>query len=150
MPIFVKLGENGVVEQLIRGASLSEDELGALEVIPFNPKINPWAVPADTIMLGQGVDKENVHLGYRTTTGFLKLRPMLTGQSVTGNTLALPACPAGTVIEVQDLSGGEILHSLTANADGFTDTITFEDTGQYSVEIDPPAPWLDMTLTVEV
>ncbi|MDE4059779.1 hypothetical protein [Phaeobacter gallaeciensis] len=150
MPIFVALDENWLVTRRIKGGPLSAFGIGALEVKPFNPDADPWAMPAGTIMLGQDVDKDRLHHGYRTAAGYLGLRPVLTGQAVTGATVTLPACPAGTVIEVHDLAGGEVMHSLTANADGFTDTITFEDAGQYAVEIDPPAPWLDMTLKVEV
>lgn len=57
-------------------------------------------------------------------------------------TLTVPPVPEGTRVEIHDMAGGELMTTLTADADDWSETITITDSGSYSAEVHVPMPFL--------
>lgn len=82
--------------------------------------------------------------------GLLLARPAGPQPYVSGSSIVVPSCPAGTRIEVNDLAGGELMHVETGVAEGYTETFDFPDPGLYEVEVEAPAPYLPTSVRLEV
>lgn len=59
-------------------------------------------------------------------------------------------CDEGTVIEVADIVGGELMARVVADADGFSQEFSFPDPGTYSITVTSPTPYLETQETFEV
>mgnify|MGYP000073647292 CR=1 FL=1 len=77
-------------------------------------------------------------------------RPLGPIPAVDGLTVTVPICPAGTRIEVFDLSGDERMYLEVDADDGFSETFNFPDPGLYEVETEAPEPYLPTSVRLEV
>lgn len=82
--------------------------------------------------------------------GLLQARPAGPQPYVSGTSIVVPSCPAGTRVEVNDLAGGELMHVAAGVAEGYTETFEFPDPGLYEVEVEAPAPYLPTSVRLEV
>ena len=82
--------------------------------------------------------------------GMLVARPMGPVPVASAGQIVVPACPAGTRIEVFDMVGRERLALEISVPEGWSDTYSFPDAGRYRVEVEPPAPWLPSAVEIEV
>ena len=125
----VFFGADGAVRQVITGRTLPE---GAFEV--------DVAIP-DADLAGLMQDAE----------GALVARPVSPVPVLTGaGEYAVLDCPAGTVIEVHDCLGRELMAAVTAEADGYSETVTLPDRGTYEIIVSAPPPHVVWRLKVEV
>lgn len=77
-------------------------------------------------------------------------RPLSPQPVAVAGAVEIPPCPIGTVIEISDLSGVEVMAELVADADGWTETIEFPDPGEYRVSVAAPAPYLEASVRVVI
>lgn len=77
-------------------------------------------------------------------------RPAAPAMNSSGNVHTIGPCPVGTVIEVHDLTGGEIAAVHTVAVAGEDVEITLADAGDYRIEVAPPAPVLPASYPVVV
>lgn len=82
--------------------------------------------------------------------GVLQPRPLSPAVVSSGTVHTVSGMPAGTVIEVYDLTGGEIMGTMTAAADDAVQEITLPDAGSYRIEITAPPPHLMTAVEVTV
>jgi hypothetical protein len=73
-------------------------------------------------------------------------RPDIEAPALDGSTLTIPACPAGSVIRLEDLIGGDILFIRVAEVGDDPIEITLPDAGRYFALIEPPAPYMPSAL----
>lgn len=81
--------------------------------------------------------------------GELYPRPMSPDIQSDGTTHSIMDCPAGTVIEVYDVTGGERLDLITVAVSGTSEIISLPDTGTYSIEVQGPMPALPVRKVVQ-
>lgn len=77
-------------------------------------------------------------------------RPTLPDPTRIDNVVTLSGLPLGTLIEVIDVSGDEVMLETSADTDNWGDTITLTENGTYEIELLPPAPHLPLTFRFEV
>lgn len=118
---------------------------GALVVVQ-DPK---WVATPGQIGVDHAVSLGE--LGMMMQSGdWLVARPSSPQPVASTGQIDVPACPAGTVIEVFDLSGGERMFVEPVATEGWTETFTFADPGRYRVEVSAPAPALPTSIDLEV
>ena len=73
------------------------------------------------------------------------LQPRVEACSVTyaAGEITISPCPVGTSIEVHDVIGRETMAELVVENDTLPTVFTLTDPGNYSVEVTPPAPYLE-------
>lgn len=152
MAFYVSIDTNNLVTLTMRG---TVPEPGYREVIFWRPTEDdptPPEIAPDQIITGLWPDVAILaETMVDAVTGHLVPRPKLVPPAFDAETniLSLTDCPAGTVIEVHDQIGGEVVGTITADTASFADTITFSDAGRYAVEFDPPLPYLPLTFEVQ-
>lgn len=67
-------------------------------------------------------------------------RPQSPDLTQTGTDFTVLDCPNGTVIEILDMSGEEVMARITVDQDGFAQQFALPDPGTYEVTIEAPAP----------
>ncbi|GIT85455.1 hypothetical protein [Roseobacter sp. OBYS 0001] len=72
--------------------------------------------------------------------GALIERPLSPVVTSAGTFHTIENCPAGTVIEVADISGDEIMAEITST--GQTEVISLPDPGEYQIRVAAPLPAL--------
>lgn len=85
---------------------------------------------------------------WRLVAGAWTLRPELGTPVIAVGTVSLASCPSGTVAEVTDISGHEIMGTV-AEAGGLIE-ITLPDAGHYAIEYLPPLPHVGRLIRVTV
>ena len=74
-------------------------------------------------------------------------RPIVQTDQTGVTTVTLADAPTGTTCRIIDLLTDDLLFAGAANAGAIW---TLPDPGRYAVEIDPPPPWLPVSLRLEV
>lgn len=77
-------------------------------------------------------------------------RPSLPVPVQSSSTVTLSGLPLGTVVEVIDASGDEVMAELVADTEGWGDDIVMASNGAYQIELLPPAPYLELSFAFEV
>lgn len=88
--------------------------------------------------------------GMMQVAGYLAPRPASPQPLAIAGGVEVPPCPAGTEIEVFDLTGRTRMAQLVAEVEGYTETLQFPDAGTYEVEVRAPAPALPATARVVI
>lgn len=104
-------------------------------------------MPAGAVLAPDGI--ETLELAQMMVVGGeLYPRPMSPDIQSDGTTHSIMDCPAGTVIEVYDVTGGERLDLITVAVSGTSEVISLPDAGTYSIEVQAPAPALPVRKVV--
>ncbi len=77
-------------------------------------------------------------------------RPQSPAVETTGTTHSIADCPLGTVIEIIDNAGGELMEIYTTATDGETVTRDLPDPGQYEINVKSPDPYLPTIARITV
>lgn len=77
-------------------------------------------------------------------------RPTLPPISESGGAWTVSGLPAGTVLEVGDVSGTESMHLEEIAEDGALREFSFPDPGTYEISVIPPLPWMPLIQRVTV
>ncbi len=128
MKKFITLGITGIVEKVGTGRSVPVD---AIEVEPSIPDADYFGLMQDEF-------------------GDLVSRPQSPPVIDTGTGYAILDCPEGTVIEVHDLLGREVMANITAPADSHAVEFTLPDPGEYEVTVQAPSPHIVTTKRIAV
>lgn len=106
------------------------------------------ALPVDCIEL-PGVADPTSLMGSMLDDGVWvdRPRPTVLVDQTGVTTVTLAEAPTGTACRIIDLLTDDLLFAGPAPADAIW---TLPDPGQYAVEIDPPLPWLPVSLRLEV
>lgn len=105
-------------------------------------------LPAGAIALPRGADVAAL-MGCMLVDGVWvdRPRPTVLVDQTGATTVALTDAPAGTTCRIIDVLTDDLLFAGPAPAPA---DWTLPDPGQYAVEIDPPLPWLPISLRLEV
>lgn len=108
--------------------------------------LEEWVQPVDEIAV-TNLDRLRT-LGTLMKSGKeLVERPLSPVPTVSGTTIVIPACPAGTRLEIFDKIGMERM-LLDENASA--ETYNFLDPGVYLAEVEAPEPYLPTCVELEV
>lgn len=110
-------------------------------------------VPPGAILLPEGGPIGIAALDLRIISGQFKRRPELPGPEVTafqvnGLAIRFAGLPAGTTAEITDTLIGQQM-AVLPEVQGIIQ-IELIDPGLYRIEVNPPRPWLQMIMTLEV
>lgn len=143
---YVVLDEGGLVRVAGNCRILPE---GALAVVVVGRK--PWVPAPGQIGLETAMSIAGLACAMRAQAGgYLVARPASPVPVADGDSVSIPPCPAGTRIEVFDLTGREVMGVIIAEDDGQAETLTFPDPGEYEVEVEAPAPALPSSTRIMI
>lgn len=148
MTIFVTLDMKDHVRRVQALRPGTPPEPGALAVVPISPEA-VFAPGANEVGLHFGPAIREIGSMMRVG-GILRPRPVTPEPTRDGSQITIPPVPEGTVIEVFDLAGGERMALLSADAEGWTQTISLRDTGTYEIEVQAPGDFLPASLKVTI
>lgn len=102
-------------------------------------------VPVDDANLNL-VDLANMML----VDGILVPRPKSPQPYSSDGKIIVPPCSEGTMINVFDQSGHEVLATIITETDDYEETFEFVDAGTYRVEVEAPFPHLTTFAEVRI
>ncbi|GIT85397.1 hypothetical protein [Roseobacter sp. OBYS 0001] len=97
-------------------------------------------LPAGAVAAPAGLSASDLLARMIETDGTLVLRPLSPVVTSAGTVHTIANCPAGTVIEVADVAGDEIMAEITST--GQTEVISLPDPGEYQIRVAAPLPAL--------
>lgn len=119
------------------GAGLLPLELGRARTLPDGAVETPGVADPTALMRMMLVDGVWVD----------RPRPIVQTDQTGVTTVTLADAPAGTTCRIVDLLTDDLLFEGPSDAGAIW---TLPDPGRYAVEIDPPLPWLPVSLRLEV
>lgn len=108
--------------------------------IPQPPLIVPFAAGPGQIGTSMAMDAALIAAAMVDENGLLAPRPLSPIPTITGSTVIVPPCVAGTLISIDD--GREHLVNEITETDDFEETFELEDAGEYQIEVAAPPPAL--------
>lgn len=116
-----------------------DDELTFDRVVTPPVRIVPWSPVGNEIGVTEPTTLAELSQMMRQGD-YLVTRPLSPQPTSAPGQIVVPPCPAGTRIEVFDMSGKEVMAVVIAETDDFSETFDFPDPGEYIVEVKAPAP----------
>ncbi|WP_439137543.1 hypothetical protein [Roseicyclus sp.] len=148
MSTFVTLDANDHVRRVQVLRSGASPQPGALLVVLL-PSKAVFAPGADEV--GLHLSNANREIGTMMRVGgILQPRPVTPEPTWDGSEITIPPVPEGTVIELFDLAGGERMAVLSADAEGWTETVSLPDAGTYEIELQAPGDFLPASLRIMI
>ena len=125
---------------------LQLDETGTyVQGVGYAAEIPDGAIPAP-----EGVNPQSL-AGHYLVDGELTPRPAVPAPAaIEGGGYSLGPLPLGCMVLVIDLIGAETMKEFTVEAEGMAYEFDLPDAGRYTVEVDPPAPWVASKYHIEV
>lgn len=145
--LFAVIGPDDCVSRAGSVLGFEDAPPGAYQVLSPKPRVIALGAPA--LFLDRARTVREVGLMMRVG-GSLVERPPSPAPLVAAGAVEIPPCPLGTVIEVSDLTGREVMAEIETDADGWSELIELPDPGQYMVSVQAPAPHLETRVKVVV